>query len=169
MAFILSIDASTKSTGIALFNDTKLEKYECITASSNDVINRIQKITNSIQKYLTEYQIDKVILEEVRPITDSNRGQNVQTHRVLMWMQAAINFMVHDISPKTKVEYVYPSEWRSKCGIKNGRGVLRAKEKQYDIDFVQQMYGIVVNDDIADAIGIGHAYVNNMQNEINWE
>ena len=35
---VLAIDASTKSTGVALFDDTKLIKYTCLTASSNDVI-----------------------------------------------------------------------------------------------------------------------------------
>ena len=32
MAFILAIDASTKSTGIALFNDTELVMFNCLTA-----------------------------------------------------------------------------------------------------------------------------------------
>ena len=63
---------------------------------------------------------------------------------------------------------MYPSEWRAKCGIKNGRGVTREKEKMYDIAFVKKEYDIDVNDDIADAIGIGHAFVHHLDNEINW-
>jgi hypothetical protein len=35
--------------------------------------------------------------------------------------------------------------------------------------FVKETYNITVNDDIADAIGIGHAFVNQLNNEINWE
>ena len=168
MAFILAIDASTKSTGIALFCDTKLVDMSLLTASSSDVIKRIQKIIEQLKPFLLNYKIDTIILEEVRPITDTARRQNVQTHRVLMWLQAAINFLVHEISPQTKIEYVYPSEWRAKCGIKNGRGITREREKTYDIAFVKAEYGIEVNDDIADAIGIGHAYVNHLDNEINW-
>ena len=34
---------------------------------------------------------------------------------------------------------------------------------------IKDNYNIIVNDDIADAIGIGHAYVNKLDNEINWE
>jgi len=168
MAFILAIDASTKSTGIALFEDTKLVNTYLATASSSDVIKRIQKIIEQLKPFLVNYKIDTIILEEVRPITDKTRKQNIQTHRVLMWLQAAINFLVHEISPKTKIEYAYPSEWRAKCGIKNGRGITREKEKAYDIAFVKKEYGIDVNDDIADAIGIGHAFVNHLDNEINW-
>ena len=76
MAFILAIDASTKSTGIALFNDTELVMFNCLTASSSDVIKRIQKIIEQLKPLLLQYKIDTIILEEVRPITDTTRKQN---------------------------------------------------------------------------------------------
>jgi Holliday junction resolvasome RuvABC endonuclease subunit len=163
---VLAIDASTKSTGVALFDDTKLIKYTCLTASSNDVIKRIQKIIQELNVFIGNETIDKVILEEVRP---EQGVQNIQTHRVLMWLQGAIAFLLHETQPKATIEYVYPSEWRAKCGIKNGRNVRRDQAKILDIEFVKKTYSIDVNDDIADAIGIGHAYVNQLSNEINWE
>lgn len=163
---VLAIDASTKSTGVALFEDTKLIKYDCLTASSNDVIKRIQKIIKELKNFLENETIDKVILEEVRP---EDRQQNIQTHRVLMWLQAAIAFLMHETQPKAEIEYVYPSEWRAKCGIKNGRGVRRDIAKELDVAFCKKEYLIDVNDDIADAIGIGHAYVHHLDNNLNWE
>ena len=162
---ILSLDASTKSTGFAIFNNKKLEEYGCITASSTDVIKRINKIITELEQVLTKGQVEKIIIEEVRP----EQGKNLQTYRVLMWLQAAINFLVHERFPKVKIEYTYPSEWRKACGIKTGRGVLRESLKPIDIAFVKKIYSIDVNDDEADAIGIGHAYVNQLNNEINWE
>lgn len=163
---VLAIDASTKSTGVALFEDTKLIKYACLTASSTDLIKRIQKIIKELKIFINNETIDKVILEEVRP---EDRVQNLKTHRALMWLQAAIAFLMHELQPKAEIEYVYPSEWRAKCGIKNGRGVRREVIKELDIAFCKKEYLIDVNDDIADAIGIGHAYVNQLSNEINWE
>ncbi len=153
---LLALDASTKSTGVALFEDNKLLDYRCITASSTDMIKRITKIINELVEYLNQNPVDKVILEEVRPET----GTNLNTYRALMWMQAAIAFMLHENFPRVKLEYVYPSEWRAACGIKTGRGVLRAEQKEYDIQFVRDKYSINVNDDIADAIGLGHSQVN---------
>lgn len=153
---LLALDASTKSTGVALFEDNKLLDYKCITASSTDIIKRITKIINELVEYLNQNPVDKVILEEVRPET----GTNLNTYRALMWMQAAIAFMLHENFPRVKLEYVYPSEWRAACGIKTGRGVLRAEQKEYDIQFVRDKYSINVNDDIADAIGLGHSQVN---------
>lgn len=166
---VLAIDASTKSSGIAIFEDNKLIKYDCLTASSTDVIKRIQKITNAIEEVMNQYPIDQIILEEVRPDEDAPQTKNVQTHRVLMWLQASINFMAHDKFPKVKFEYVYPNEWRKACGIRVGRGIKRVSLKPADIKFVKDTYNIDVNDDVADAIGIGHAYVNQLNNEINWE
>lgn len=153
---LLALDASTKSTGLALFEDNKLLDYKCITASSTDMIKRITKIINELVEYLNQNSVDKVVLEEVRPET----GTNLNTYRALMWMQAAIAFMLHENFPRVKLEYVYPSEWRAACGIKTGRGVLRAEQKEYDIQFVRDKYSINVNDDIADAIGLGHSQVN---------
>ena len=153
---LLALDASTKSTGLALFEDNKLLDYKCITASSTDIIKRITKIIKELFEYIEQNPIDKVVLEEVRPET----GTNLNTYRALMWMQAAIAFMLHENFPRVKLEYVYPSEWRTACGIKTGRGVLRAEQKEYDIQFVRDKYSINVNDDIADAIGLGHSQVN---------
>ena len=153
---LLALDASTKSTGLALFEDNKLLDYKCITASSTDIIKRITKIIKELFEYIKQNPIDKVVLEEVRPET----GTNLNTYRALMWMQAAIAFMLHENFPRVKLEYVYPSEWRAACGIKTGRGVLRAEQKKYDIQFVRDKYSIDVNDDIADAIGLGHSQVN---------
>ena len=166
---ILALGASTKSTGYAIFDDLKLINYGCLTASSTDVIKRIQKIIKELnEKVLSKYDIEKVIIEEVRPEI-ANGVNNLRTHKVLMWLQAALEFLLHEKYPKTKIEYVYPSEWRKACGIHTGRGVKRNSLKEADIDFVEQTYNIKVNDDEADAIGIGHAYINNLNNEINWE
>ena len=163
---VLAIDASTKSSGLALFEDKNLIDYHCITASSSDLIKRIKKIIMELDVYLQEHQVDKIVLEEVRP--DKNITQSLKTHRALMWLQAAINFLIHENYSHITIDYTYPSEWRAACGIKNGRGVMRASAKELDIKFVKDNYNIDVNDDIADAIGIGHAFVHQLESEINW-
>lgn len=163
---ILSLDASTKSTGFAIFNDTKLEEYGCITASSPDLIKRINKIITELEQVLTRGKVDKIIMEEVLP---DKEFKNLKTHKALMYLQAAISFLVHERFNKVEIEFVYPNEWRAACGIKTGAGVRREDLKPMDIAFVKNTYNISVNDDIADAIGIGHAYTNKLNNEINWE
>ena len=53
-------------------------------------------------------------------------------------------------------------------GIKTGRGIKRASLKEADIAFVEETFGITVNDDEADAICIGFAHNKEVSNEINW-
>lgn len=45
-------------------------------------------------------------------------------------------------------------------------GVRRETAKKYDINFVKEKFNIDVNDDEADAIGIGYAYTHK---DNNWE
>ena len=51
---ILALDLSTKSTGYAVYNEDKLVDYGCITASSTDFINRIQKIIKELDIKMQE-------------------------------------------------------------------------------------------------------------------
>ena len=167
---IISLDLSTRSTGWACFDGVKLVDFGCITASSTDVIKRIQKITTELSKVVSKYSdIEKVVVEEVRPENNQYGVGNLHTHKVLMWLQASIIFFLHDNYPKVQIEYTYPNEWRAACGIHTGRGIKRQSLKTADIKFVHDTYSVDVNDDIADAIGIGHAFVNKLDNEINWE
>ena len=165
--FILSIDASTKATGWAIFNDHELVDYGMVTATSTDLIKRLHKITNDLKPIIEKYDIKKVILEEVRPEMGT---QNIKTHRALMWLQGALTTMLHDDYNFSldDIVYLYPSEWRKVCGIKTGSGVRRESLKPKDIAFVKQTYNIDVNDDIADAIGIGYAYAKTNLNRLEW-
>lgn len=156
----LAIDASTKSSGWAFFKDKQLEAFGCITASSTDKIKRIQKMITELDEVLAQYDIDIVIMEEVRPEEKGQSG-NIATHKALMYLQAAIAFLLHEKYPNVKMEFLYPSEWRKICGIKTGAGIKRDSLKALDIAFVKDTFNVEVNDDIADAIGIGFAYTIN--------
>ncbi len=170
---LMSIDASTKSCGVAIYENNVLTYYDCLTASSTDLIKRIQKITKELKEILEESKIDMIVLEEVRPQIGQYGVGNIQTHRALMWLQASIAFMVHDQFSNIKIEYVYPSEWRKVLDIKQGAGVKREILKAEDIQWVKNKFNITVNDDIADAIGIGYSYLNKKEvkkpKELNWE
>jgi Holliday junction resolvasome RuvABC endonuclease subunit len=166
---ILSIDASTKSTGYGILDGLQLIEYNCITSASTDLFKRIHIMTDAIQKILQENtDISKIILEEVRP---EEGLQNIKTHKALLYLQGSIAMMAHDNFPKIEIEYLYPNEWRKHCGIKTGSGVRRESLKPKDIAFVKDRYKITVNDDIADAIGIGYAYqvMQGDSDKIEWE
>lgn len=164
---ILSLDLSTKSSGWAVFENGELMDHGCITSASTDLIKRIHIMTDAIEQLLNKYEIKTIIVEEVRPEGGYGVG-NTQTHRALMWLQASIAFLVHDKFNNTTINYIYPSSWRAAIGIKTGRGIKRASLKEADIAFVEETFGITVNDDEADAICIGFAHNKEVSNEINW-
>lgn len=162
----LGIDASTKSTGIAVFDEDKLVAHDCLKASSTDVIKRITKIITQLNTVIEVHKPDIIILEEVIPKDTGDDFRTLQTRRVLMWLQAAINFLCHENYPNIKIEYVYPNEWRSWIGIKTGAGVHRESLKSKDIAWVQENFGLTLNDDEADAIGIVCGYKKKIIGEI---
>lgn len=151
---IMGLDMSTKSTGVAIFEDKELIYYTCLTASSTNLMKRIEKIVDGIEDILNKYpDIEKIIMEEVIPTT----GKNVKTWKALMYLQAIVMMMLYKKFPKIKTELIYPNSWRSRIGIHTGKGETREKLKAHDIHYVETHYGIKVNDDIADAICIAYS------------
>ena len=97
--------------------------------------------------------IQKVIAEEVRL-----DNLNIHTQKLLIYTQFALIDSIYQTRPGLEYEFIQPSSWRSKIGIKTGRGIKRAELKQKDIEYVLNKYNIKVNDDVADAIGIADSY-----------
>lgn len=156
----LAIDASTKSTGQAVFDEQELKDYGCITAASTNLYTRIDKMIEGISDILTREKIDRVIIEDVLP--EDVRG-NQTVFKALMHLQA---FICHTLNKfKITPTFVVASHQRKLCGIKTGAGVRRESLKAKDIAFVKSQYGISVNDDIADAICIGFAGVGGVVKE----
>ena len=154
---IIALDMSTKSTGYAIYKHNKLIQYNYITATSNDLFNRIKVMLNAINKLLEQNpDLEYVIMQQVR----QEGFVNVKTYKALMYLQGCVQMIIHQKFKHLQTDFLYPSSWRKVCKIKQGRGVQRKQQKQLDIQWVKQNFNIEVNDDIADAIGIGYAYIN---------
>lgn len=153
---LIAIDASTKSTGIAIYKHDKLQQTECITASSADLFNRIRVMVDGIKEILIKNpDLQYVVLEQVR----QEGFINIKTYKALMYLQGCLSMMIHQNFKHLTIQFLYPTEWRKMCKIKQGRGVQRESQKLNDIQWVKENFDLVVNDDIADAIGIGFAYI----------
>ena len=168
----IAIDASTKSTGVAVFNNQELvEKYNFIN-NANGVLKRIKYMTDKIEEVYKEYKLEKVqiVMEQVIPdnLNDAKWTRNQATFKALFYLQAAIVLMFDHYD--LEVELVGASTWRKWCGIKQG-GANRETLKFRDIEFVKNNYGLEVNDDIADAICIGHGKIHHepAPAAFNWE
>lgn len=154
----LFLDLSTKSTGYAISDDKgKLITYGLLTASSSNNISRIQKIQSGIIELVKQYNIEKLIAEDVHPEVYGYSD----TARLLMWLQGSIVLGAHSVNNNINsksIEFMQASEWRKNLGIKTGRGIKRENLKPLDIKYVKDTYGIDANDDVCDAICLYTAY-----------
>ncbi len=151
---IIGLDLSTHSTGYCVFENKKLIEHGCITATSTNLLKRIDKIVKELEEIITKHNdTEKIIMEEVIPSV----GKNVKTWKALLYLQAIFSMMLFKKFNKIETEFIYPSSWRAKIGIHTGKGITRDKLKAADIAFVKNKYNIDVNDDTADAIGIASA------------
>lgn len=150
----LAIDASSKSSGIAIFEEGKLIHYECIIKTSTDSLKRIEEMVKRIRQVYDQFQPTNIIMQDILP-QDVKHNQNV--YKVLIYLQAAIVLSLHQAG--AVVQFTTASHWRSICGIKTGPGIKRDSLKLASKHLVKNIYNIDVNDDISDAICIGMAYV----------
>lgn len=165
----LFLDLSTKSTGYAISDGNgKLITYGLIIATSSNNVSRIQKIQKEITELIRQYNIEKIIAEDVHP---EAYGYS-DTARLLMWLQGSIVLGAHSVNNNINsksIEFMQASEWRKQLGIKTGRGVKRENLKPLDIKYVKDNYGIEANDDVCDAICLYTAYFKANQEKLNWE
>lgn len=171
----IAIDASTKSTGVAVFNNQELVKTENFTSSNKNVLKRIKYMTDQIEYLYREwetYNDIQIVMEQVIPdnLNDNNNKwlKNQATFKALFYLQAAIVLMFDHYDKE--VELVGASTWRKWCGIKQG-GANRDTLKLRDKEFARKNYDLDVNDDIADAICIGHGKIYHEPEPVafNWE
>lgn len=157
---ILALDLSTKNTGWAVYENKKLIDYGCISAGSSNLFSRIDKMIEELDKILKKYHFNHVYIEDVYPEDVHN---NRSVFDALEYLRGYVLHKLNDYN--LKHTFLTASEWRAKCGIQTGRGVRRDILKPRDVKFVQDQFNIKVNDDVADAIGIGFAGIGLIPNK----
>lgn len=151
----MSIDASTHSSGVAIFKENKLVHYQCIQANDNKSFTRIWKMVERIRQLYLQYEPTDIVMQDVLPQDVKN---NQQVFKALIYLQAAVVLQLDRLGAPN-VNLIVASHWRAQCGIKTGRGIKRQELKKASIKLIKQIYNIDVNDDISDSICIGIAYL----------
>lgn len=150
---IMSIDASTKSSGIAIFNNDKLIYSTCIQCNYGSTYKRINYMIEKIVEILKQYKPTNIVMEDALP---DMTGYNQSTYRALMYLQGGLMLQFDKLN--YQIDLVVSSHWRKLMGFKLGRYAKRDYFKQHSVELVKNIFGLEVNDDIADAINIGLAY-----------
>lgn len=174
----ISIDASTKSTGVAVFKDKELIDTYNFVNNNKSVLKRIKYMTDKLEEIYGKIKTApsnkdeqfQIVMEQVIPdnLNDAKWTRNQATFKALFYLQAAIVLMFDHYN--IEVELIGASTWRKWCGIKQG-GANRDTLKMRDQEFVKDNYDLNVNDDVADAICIGHGKIHHKPAPVafNWE
>lgn len=143
---ILGIDSSTSSTGYAVLDGSKLISYGTIkTPKKADLIDKIIYVEEHLKQIIKAKKVEVVIIEDLA-VT-----RNAAITKALAGL--LYDLLVEFRKREMLVVQVRPSQWRKTCNIK---GKKREELKQNAIIFAKTKYGIDVNDDEADAIGIAN-------------
>ena len=156
-ATLLSFDTSTKDTGCAVFKNGKFTRSLVIdvsTEKNSDV--RIDSMIRSIYVLIEESK-PFIVVAELTSIT-----RNADTQRKLTMILGAVKGKCVD---KNIDFYAYrPSEWRSLVKDKDEKVPRKRQEqKQWALDKCHKIgYENVIDDNEAEAILIGMAYIKQM-------
>ena len=152
MTRLISIDPSTKASGVATFDDAKLVDYQLFKQNDNDAEIRIHQMGADLLSYLKKQKPDIIYIEHPQ-----GHGSNVK----LVAMICELLGIVRAYAIEKKIEYkeVTPSVWRKYCGFNQGKKK-RAELKQMSIDYVKKYYDVELSEDECDAVCIGTGVIN---------
>ena len=150
---LVSLDTSTKKSGVALFENGVLTDYRLFDYSKvKDVEQRIDMMGGQLWEYLEEVMPDVIYIE-----SPQGHGKNVY----MIGKLSEIMGMVRAYAVIHRCDYneLTPSEWRKNAGFAQGKKK-RDELKAMSIKYVKDNYSIDVEDDVADAISIGCSVIN---------
>lgn len=143
---ILCLDQASKITGYSVWESGKLVDYGTLEANpkEKDIIVRMRQMYFMCGELIDKVAPDFVAFEGVQ------FQQNYRTYSQLSQIQGLLMSLLFE--RKIFFTVVEPTKWRSFCAI---RGRKRAEQKKATIQMVKDRFGIEVDDDVADSIGLG--------------
>ena len=133
---ILGLDASTTSTGWAIFNDRGLAAYGCIKPDGVDWRERLVHQEPKLKEIIETYHPTQIVMEDV-PLKNGNS-------KVLVILGAVQGFIYGVASSYAiPIKFILPSEWRSPMGLYDGtqEGKKRAELKKKAIEKANEIFG----------------------------
>lgn len=147
----LALDQALGVSGWAVFDDKTLIAADTFSISKTAPMDRrLLEIYKNLTDLYHEYEFEKIYFEDIQL-----QAGNALTYKHLAYAQAAIILWCGHMDMDWSMSA--PSHWRKVLG--GGFGRKRAEQKRYAIQLVQKWYNIEVSSDIADAICIGRAAI----------
>jgi hypothetical protein len=171
-----AIDASTNSLAFAYYKDEVLASYGKIKYFGSDIYEKIVDTAHKTEGFFHQFEgLDHIVIEQVIYLNSPKTAANLAMSHGALVASAALTGVNHIAS-------VSPMQWQNWAGnkrltvaekdaIKNANPGKSASwyktqerqfRKQRTIKFVNERYGLKVeDDDVADAIAIGAWAIDN--------
>jgi Holliday junction resolvasome RuvABC endonuclease subunit len=173
---ICSIDASTNNMAFAIFHQNSLKSFGKIIFEGTNIYAKVGDATRKASALFSEFDIDAIVIEQTvylnspKTLVDLSMvhgalvGGIMSTKRVLVRSVPPIAWQTFigngKLTKEEKLKIRKNSPGKSESWYKNFERDFR---KQRTINAMNISYDINNNDnDVADAIGIGHYSINNI-------
>jgi Holliday junction resolvasome RuvABC endonuclease subunit len=174
---IISVDASTNNIAYAIFKNKQLVKYEKVVFSGTNVFQKISSAVKEVHEVLLNNGSAALVIERAVFINSPKTMSELSMVQGAILAGAALagikvfkgtnpvawqSFIGNNVLTKAeKLEIVNANPGKSASYYKSAE---RERRKQRTINFVNINYDINISDnDIADAIGIGHYAIRNWE------
>ena len=150
---LIGIDSSTSNTGYSVYRNAILEKYGVIcTTDISDKDIKFETMCKKIIELLDTYSPAILVAELTTPT------RNAVTQRQLTLILGVIYGWC--VSHDCECVFYRVSQWRHL--VAEGNDIPRKREelKQWAIDLIKNKYNTILQDDVAEAILIGQARIN---------
>ena len=172
---IMSIDASTNSLAFAIFKGKDLVSYDKVEFSGNTTYEKVVDAGKKVKSFFADHQdIDAIVIEHTVFMNSPKTAADLALVQGSLLGAAGVR-VIRSVAPITWQNYIgnkkfskeekfelkkkYPD--KSDPWLKTHERTLR---KERTIRYIGIQYDRVVHDnDIADAIAIGHYAVNNWE------
>lgn len=156
---VIAFDQASVNTAYSVWQDSELIRYGMVTADKKIKSHlRLRQMSVKIADVIKQEQPDYVVFEDCQL-----QAGNAATFQILCQLQGMIMALLYDVG--VNFDVVRPSVWKSFIGVAKGK---RDEQKAKTLDKIEELYQITLkqNDDLADAIGIGHYAVNKLLVEV---
>jgi Holliday junction resolvasome RuvABC endonuclease subunit len=172
---IMAIDASTNSLAFAIFVDEKLHRFGKINFVGATTYDKVIDACKKTAAFMKHYQVDAIVIEHTVFMNSPKTAADLALVQGSLLGAAGVSGVNHvrSVAPitwqnfignkkfskeeKLKVRQDYPG--KSESWYKNYE---RQERKNKTINYIDIQYDRLVSDnDVADAIGIGHYAINN--------
>lgn len=169
---IMSIDASTNSLAFAIYKNKDLIRFGKIEFDGNSTYEKVVDASRKVSSFIRLYEVDAIVIEHTvfmnspktaadlalvqGAILGSSNAKIIRSVAPITW-QNFIGNKKFTSEEKSLLKMQNPG--KSDSWYKNQERVIR---KQKTIHYISVQYDKIVNDnDVADAIAIGHYAINN--------